>query len=176
MKFLLALLVSIALALVSSPLLFTEESPPAARNMTPEEQKAFNEPAFTLETRADDSQDTAKFKAALRLLNAYTVTANQLRSCAAASRDPAIAKTLNGYHGRNGTVMNNVMRLIKQHGGLTKEIRIQLDERARELITANPRRGNCPALVEYIDNGGEDLYKAERYAADYDAIRITRSR
>ncbi len=171
MKFLLALVISIALALATSPLLFTEESPPAATTLTPEEQRALNSGPFTLEAEEDDSPETARFKAALRLLNAYTIVLNQLRGCTAGTNDQAISKAMANYHSRNGTVMNHVMRLVKQYGGLTPEIREKLDQRAAELIWADSRRGNCPALLKHIAEGGEDLYKAPQHSADYQLLR-----
>ncbi len=171
MKFLLALVFSIALALATSPLLFTEESATEATTLTPEEMRALNSGPFTLDAEEDDSPETARFKAALRLLSSYTVVINQLRGCAASTNDPAMNKALANYHSRNGMIMSQVMRLVKQHGGLTPEIREELDERAAELLWADSRRGNCPALLKHISEGGEDLYKAPQHSADYQLLR-----
>ncbi len=171
MKFLLALVVSIALALATSPLVFTEEASSGGQGLTQAEKKALSQGPFTLETTAEDSPETAKFKAALRLLNAYTVALNQLSGCAATPKDPVIVKAMSGYHSRNGTVMSHVMRVVKQNGGLTLDIRDVLDKRAAELMWADPRRGNCPALIRHITEGGEDLYKAPRHIYDYQVLR-----
>lgn len=172
MKFLLALAFSVALALATSPLLFTDESSEkAAQKLAAEARKAFQTEPFVLEATEEDSFEEAKFKAALRLLNAYTISINQLRGCATASKDPVITKALTNFHSRNGMTMSHVMLLIKQHGGLTKEIRALLDERAAELIAADPRRGNCPALLKHIADGGEDLYKAPQHRDDYKMLR-----
>lgn len=172
MKFALALVISIAMALATSPLLFTEEAPEGTA-LTDEERIALGRPPepFTLETKKSDDLETAKFKAALRLLNSYTITINQINGCAASVNDANAKKILAGFHGRNGTVMGQIMRQVKKHGGLTQEIRKLLDERAAGLISADPRRGNCQAQLNHIAGGGEDLYKAAKHSDDYRLIR-----
>lgn len=173
MKFLLALVISVALALATSPLLFTEEASSPAVGLTEEERQILGvkPPPFTLETKDYDSEKMTQFKAALRLLNAYTVTMNQIRGCAASEQDAQAKKILSGFHSRNGVIMGRIMRLVEENGGLTPEIREKLDKRAAELMWADPRRGNCPAQLSHIADGGEDLYKAEKYAEDYKILR-----
>ncbi|UQZ90782.1 hypothetical protein C4J81_16840 [Deltaproteobacteria bacterium Smac51] len=174
MKFLLALIISMALALATSPLLFTEEQPPeteAPAEQAEGEEQALKPEPFTLENREGDSVEMAKFKASLRLLNAYTVTATQLRTCAASTNAPEVKKALSNYLSRNGTTMNQVMQQVKLNGGLTQEIRDMMDARAAELIGDAPQGGNCMVLVEEVAAGGEDLYKAPKYADDYKLMR-----
>ena len=166
MKFMLALAVSLALALATSSRLFTEEQAAGADSGL---EIILKPPPFLLEAREDDSDGAARFKAALRILTGYTVTVIKLRLCA--DEDPEVKRVVANYHGRNGSSMNLVMRLIKNNGGLTPEIRQAMDERAAELIGDAPGGNDCKALVAKVASGGEDIYKAPHYVDDYKLIR-----
>ena len=124
-------------------------------------------PLFTLENQEGDSPALLKKKAALRLFKAYSVTLTRLNNCKA--QHPEADKAGAGFGNRNGNTLSTVMLVIKQSGGLSPEIKAVMDEQiALESAAETPP---CPALIQAVNKGERDIYKAPDYAADYKLVR-----
>lgn len=172
MKFLAALALSLALALATSPQLFTQEAGGGkpAMPILKVAPKAGKNQGYSLAPQEGDTAGALRFKAALRLLNGYTVTMNRLNGCvrgAAATAD--MQKTRAAFFARNGSTLGQVMNHLKKSGGLTPEIRQALDKEADRLQKADSR--GCRLFMDDVAAGREDLYKGAKYVGDYKLLR-----
>ena len=127
-----------------------------------------DEAPFTLSAREDDALETLRLKAALRLLKHAQVTNKVLQSCAA---EPAAAKALNNFLGRNGKTLALVMEVIKKNGGLTPEIKVLIDKEVAAESAVLLEKADCRALADLVAKNTRDIYKAPDLAEDYRLIK-----
>lgn len=121
-------------------------------------------PPFSLRNLPDDSPELLKKKAALRLLRGYMQTEKGLVSCK--NSQPDAGRALGAYGQRNGNSLALVMKTIKQSGGLNPEIREALEEAINSLPTPD-----CSSLINEVNSGRHDIYKAPQYLDDYKLIQ-----
>ena len=125
-------------------------------------------PPFTLSALADDTPETLRLKDALRLLKHAQVTNKVLQGCAA---EPAAAKALNNFLGRNGKTLAQVMDVIKKNGGITPEIKVLIDQEVADESAALLEKADCRTLADLVAKNTRDIYKAPDLAEDYRLIK-----
>lgn len=148
----------------AGPLTAQDKKEPAAANSA----DSLAPPMFSLETKADDSPDMARKKAALRLFKSYSVTVGLLKGCQANGSAEA-PKALAGFNSRNGNSLGTIMAAIKRLGGVNPDIKTALDTAVAAEVTAGAP--DCPAFLKAVEDGARDVYKAPEYADDYALVR-----
>jgi hypothetical protein len=123
---------------------------------------------FKLETLDDDSPETARKKAALRLFKSYCVTVRLLQNCEL--KEPQEApKTQAGFDRRNGSTLDMTQRVIKQLGGFNREISGVVATTMDAEVAVGV--SDCKAFLKTVQDGAKDIYKAPEYADDYALVR-----
>jgi len=126
-------------------------------------------PAFSLSNQEGDAPARLRLKAALRLLKSYQITTKAIQLCAAA---PGAEDALKNFHRRNGnTLAPPVISTIRDHGGLTPEIKAVMDAEVTADTEALLKSTNCKALIDLVTKSARDLYKAPELAEDYKLVR-----
>ncbi|MDR2140202.1 MAG: hypothetical protein LBR11_00135 [Deltaproteobacteria bacterium] len=113
----------------------------------------------TLLPEPDDPPETVRFKAALRLLAGFNQVLLITQSCQR-------REVWENYQNRNGRTFGHIFGSLKAGGALSRQYRAAVDERAREAAQISLKL-SCDALARDIELGAWDLYKAPRFAADY---------
>lgn len=126
-------------------------------------------PPFTLSPTEEDSPALVRKKAALRLMKSAQVTHKALRRCEAGSAEAG--RALGAFNSKNGNTLALVMKVIRETGGLSPEIKALLEEEVEAETAALLRRVDCLVLADQVSRSERDLYKAAELAGDYRLVR-----
>jgi hypothetical protein len=116
---------------------------------------------FLLTPQEGDGPKALKFKAAMRLFVGYGQVIEICNLC----QNPTV-KT--NYEKRNGNTLVTVIKTMKALGVLDKPKKDVVDEAISEGSAVGDR---CLTVIDEIEDGLWDLYKAPRFKEDYDLMR-----
>jgi hypothetical protein len=119
---------------------------------------------FTLQNLPEDSPDTLKYKAALRLFGGARAVFLICGRC----KDQA---TWSAYEKRNGNTMAFVAKKMKAYGGLRNEQKEVLNDFSNETADKAVSFINCGILISQINGQKWDLYRSERFVNDYNFLK-----
>jgi hypothetical protein len=114
---------------------------------------------LTIFPAVDDPPQTARFKAALRLVAGFTTVLTGAKECQRAD-------IWEHFQRRNGHTFGQIFRSIQAGGGFQGEYKTLVEAHATHMAKENLRQG-CDGFVREVENGSWDLYKAPRFKADY---------
>jgi hypothetical protein len=127
-----------------------------AQDAPPANQTA---PALTMAAAPDDPPETARFKAALRLLAGFHLVLAISKAC---DRQDV----WENYQNRNGRTFSQVYGSLKSGGAFDQNYR-NLVEGHVQSAAQDALKVGCEASMRDVENGGWDLYKANRFRSDY---------
>jgi hypothetical protein len=114
---------------------------------------------LTMATAPEDPPETARFKAALRLLAGFHQVLAVSQACARQD-------VWENYQNRNGRTFSQIFGSLKAGGAFDQKYRNLVEDRVHA-TTKDVLKLGCAATMRDIENGGWDLYKSTRFKADY---------
>jgi hypothetical protein len=118
---------------------------------------------YTLTDRPGDTPGTARLKASLRLLSAF----NQVQTI---TKECANTEAMKGYIQANGSVLADVIDVIRNGGGQSEEWKNALVTDAERQARQKLKDFSCSRLISDIRAGEWSLHSG-RYLADYRLVR-----
>ncbi|MDR1084476.1 MAG: hypothetical protein LBP22_06345 [Deltaproteobacteria bacterium] len=128
------------------------QTPPGADTAGPDSK-------LTILPQPEDAPETARFKAALRLLAGFSQVLTLTKECA--RQDVWV-----NYQNRNGRTFSHVFRSLQAGGAFSKEYKDIVESYVRESAQETIKQG-CDSFIREVESGSWDLYKAPRFNADY---------
>jgi hypothetical protein len=119
---------------------------------------------FTIDSLPADTAPTQKYKAGLRLFAVAQAVHQICSECGS-------MEAWEHYERRNGNTLGLAVRQFGLGGGVREEQKREVDRFAGKVRQDAYAVSACPGLLEEIRTQKWDIYKADRFKADYDLIR-----
>ncbi|MDR1313229.1 MAG: hypothetical protein LBQ12_05915 [Deltaproteobacteria bacterium] len=119
---------------------------------------------FTIESQPGDTPPTLKYKAALRLFASVQAVHKFCSDC-------GDLDAWQHYERRNGTTIGLVARQFGLGGGVGEAQKQEVDRYSAKVREDAGMEYACPALMEQVRSQKWDIYKAERFDADYQTVK-----
>jgi hypothetical protein len=119
---------------------------------------------FTIDSLPEDTPVTAKYKAGLRLFAVVQAVHTICSECGS-------SEVWEQYERRNGNSVGLAVRQFGLGGGVREEQKREVDRYAQKVRQDAYAATACPGLLEDVRTQKWDIYKADRFKADYELIR-----